>query len=128
MCNRQYKARQGLLMDVFTAFQTSAYTFMVLNQGGVRGNAVDSSYEATGIFKEREGMVVNANLESMQADATLHVRPNESFLSGIDNYMVGHGVSVNGRNYRVIGQTGGHNYHNNVREHYTVTLKREELA
>lgn len=115
-------------MTVFDVFQVTNYTFQLLSQGGIKGNQVVQEYECTGVFKEREDMVVNSNLETQEADATLHVRPDESFLAVINNYMIGHGIQVNGRDYRVIGQTGGDNYDNNVREHYRLTLKREAIA
>jgi hypothetical protein len=114
-------------MDVFDVFQQSSYTFLKLSMGGILGNAIIDSYDAQGVYKEREGMVVNNNIETKTADATLHIKPAEQFVHDLDGYLVGHGVHVNGRDYRIIGQTGGQNYHSGSLEHIRVTLKRERL-
>lgn len=115
-------------MTVFETFELSTYTFLKLSTGGILGNQVQSQTEAQGVFKEREDMVVNNNLETKTADATLHIKPSEPFVADLSGYLVGHGVQVDGRDYRVIGQTGGQNYQDGSLEHIRVTLKRESLA
>lgn len=119
-------------MDVFEAFQETPYTFLELAQGGVRGNTVKESEPTTGVFKQRNGMLQNNNLETVQSDATLHIHPNEPFIASVGGNLVGHGIrnSKNGydKTYRIIGQVEGFNFDTNVLEFYRLTLKAESLA
>lgn len=118
--------------SVFDVFQETAYTFLQLVQGGARGNSVKESSETAGVFKERNGMVQNNNLETVQSDATLHIHPDEPFLTTLNGYLVGHGIRAakNGatQDYRIIGQVEGYNFETNELEFYRLTLKAESLV
>lgn len=92
------------------------------------GNTIVTSISATGVFKTRLGMVQADNLETLESDATLHIRPDESFVATVDQNMVGHGIDFEGITYRITGQTNGVNYDTNALEHYRVTLKKENIA
>jgi hypothetical protein len=120
------------MMDVFEAFRETPYKFLKLAQGGVLGNATVTEFDASGIFKERNGMIQNNNLETVDSDATLHIRPTETFIAEVGGNLVGHGVLVNKNgytaHYRIIGQVEGYNYDENVLEFYRLTLKAESLA
>lgn len=117
---------------VFDLFQETAYTFLRLTQGGARGNSIKTSTATTGVFKERNGMVQNNNLETVQSDATLHIHPDEPFLTTLGGNIVGHGIRAtkNGltQDYRIIGQVEGYNFDTNVLEFYRLTLKAEKLV
>jgi hypothetical protein len=115
-------------VSVFDVFDLTTYTFYVLNRGGVTGNTIDSSYSATGVFKLRSDLVRNPNSETKESNATLHIRPEESFLSGLDGNLVGHGVHVMNKDYEIVGQTGGKNFHDGVMEHYTATLQESDFS
>ena len=119
-------------MDVFDQFQETAYTFLQLNEGGVLGNTIEASTVTTGIFKERNGMIQNNNLETIQSDATLHVHPNEPFIAALGADLIGQGIRAtkNGyeQDYRIIGLKEGFNFDTNVLEFYLLTLKAEDLA
>lgn len=115
------------MTTVFDVFDLSEYTFHVLSRGGVSGNTIVSSHEAEGVFKLRSDLVRGENAETKESNATLHIRPTESFLAALDNNLVGHGVSCQDKDYEVIGQTGGQNYANGELEHYTVTLQETQL-
>lgn len=119
-------------MDVFQVFQKTPYIFLELHEGGILGNTIKSQTTADGVFKERDGMVQNNNLETVQSDATLHIKPSESFLTAVDYNTVGHGIreSKNGstQDYRIVGQVEGFNFDTNTLEFYRLTLKRESLA
>lgn len=121
-------------MDIWTTTSTTSYTFLKLSQGGVRGNKSAQSFSATGIFKERNGMVVNqTNLEAVKSDATIHIRPDEAFLAAVGGNTVGHGIraSKNGapaQDYRVIGQVEGYDFVLNRVAFYRLTLKAEALV
>lgn len=114
-------------MDVFSLFKTTPYTFLVLGQGGIRGNKVLSSHDAIGIFKLRRGLTQGRDVQNATSTATLHIKPSESFLVGL-NDLVGNGVTVNNQSYRIVGVTNGMNFDNNVLEHITLTLQVEALA
>lgn len=119
-------------MDIFDQFQETAYTFLTLAQGGVLGNTVTESDPTTGVFKERNGMVQNNNLETVQSDATLHIHPDEPFIASVGGKLVGEGIRANKngltQDYRIIGLKEGFNYDTNVLEFYLLTLKAESLA
>lgn len=121
-------------MDVFQTFTTTSYTFLELSSGGILGNTVKSQQNATGVFKERNGMTQYLeNMETKDSDATLHIRPDEAFLASVGGDTVGHGVRVaknnaSPQNYRIIGQVEGYNFHSGVLEFYRLTLKAESLA
>lgn len=107
-------------MSVFDEFINTPYTFLVISRGGVYGNIIQSSHNANGVFKLRSGMVMVNNQESRQSDATLHIKPDEPFLP---NQLVGHGIRAEGKDYEIIGVTGGDDFDAGVREHYRLTLQ-----
>lgn len=115
-------------IGVFDVFDLTDYTFLQISRGGVAGNTVLSSTLAEGVFKLRSSMVRGENSETKESNATLHVRPDEPFLAVNDTNLVGHGVQVNGKDYEIIGQTGGMNYHDGVMEHYTATLQESDFS
>lgn len=116
----------GVIVDtVFDVFVLTPYTFLEISRGGVAGNQILASHEAEGVFKLRNEMVQVNNQEVRQSAATLHVRPDEAFISSI---AVGQGIRCEGQDYEIIGQTGGRNYDNGVLEHYTLTLQKTDYA
>lgn len=115
-------------MEVFDVFDLSDYTFLQISRGGITGNTIVNSFEATGVFKLRSDMVRNETSETKESNATLHIRSTEPFLASLNNNLVGHGVEVYGRTYEIIGQTGGKNFHNGVMEHFTATLQETEYS
>lgn len=115
-----------LIVDtVFDSFDLQPYTFLEVSRGGVYGNRVTATHEAEGVFKLRSEMVMVNNQEVRQSAATLHVRPDESFISAI---AVGQGIRAGGQDYEIIGQTGGKNYDDGELEHYTLTLQNTDYS
>lgn len=112
-------------LTVFDVFDLSEYEFLTVQRGGVYGNVITGSFTAQGVFKLRNEMVMVNNQELRQSAATLHVRPDESFISSI---AVGQGIRCQGQDYEIIGQTGGRNYDNGVLEHYTLTLQNTDYS
>lgn len=115
-------------VTVFDVFDLSDYTFLQLSRGGVAGNSVVDTFEATGVFKLRSDLVRNETSETKESNATLHIRSTEPFLVSLDNNLVGHGVDVYGKTYEIIGQTGGKNFDNGVMEHFTATLQEAQFG
>lgn len=109
-----------LAMTVFDVNELTPYTFLVVSRGGVYGNVITSTYTSQGVFKLRNEQVMVNNQEVRQSAATLHVRPEETFMS---NSVVGRGITCMGQDYEIIGQTGGMNYDTGEMEHYTLTLQ-----
>lgn len=66
---------------VFDVFDLSAYQFLELKNDGISGETVDKTYNADGVFKLRQGLNAGDNAETIQTDATLHIRPDESFIA-----------------------------------------------
>lgn len=68
---------------VFDVFDTSSYTYLEIDRGGVAGNTITATYPADGVFKLRTGLIRGENSENVEQGATLHIRPTESFLSNV---------------------------------------------
>jgi hypothetical protein len=114
--------------EVFDHFDLTDYTFLQISRGGITGNTIVASFETNGVFKLRSDLVRGENAETKESNATLHIRSTESFLSALDNNLVGHGVQVYDKTYEIIGQTGGKNFHDGVMEHFTATLQESDFG
>lgn len=112
------------MLDIFSTFKTTPYTFNLLGQGGIYGNTTITSHEADGVFKLRRGVSNTALGENPTSTATLHIKPTEGFLDGLTT-IEGHGVTIGNNEYRIVGVTEGMNYSTNVLEHITLTLQVE---
>lgn len=66
---------------VFDVMDETPYTYLEISRGGVAGNTITSSYQATGIYKLRTGMIRGNNSENVEQGATLHIHPTESFIT-----------------------------------------------
>lgn len=113
-------------MTVFDNFENTPYTFLMISRGGVYGNRITAQTEATGVFKLRSGMNSQNNQETRQSDATLHIKPTESFLSL--GRLVGHGIRKDGIDYEIVGETGGDDLETGMREHYRLTLQAADFS
>ena len=105
---------------VFTVFQPTPYQFLTISRGGVAGDGIIATTDAEGVFKLRNGMNVSDDQETKTSDATLHIKPTETFVS---TGLTGHGIRVKGRTYEIIGTTEGMNFDTNEVEHYRCTLQ-----
>lgn len=110
---------------VFDVFEQQPYTFLTVSRGGVYGNSITSETEAWGVFKLRNEQVMVNNQELRQSAATLHIHPDETFAN---SNLVGQGITVEGQDYEIIGQTGGRNYDTGVLEHYRLTLQNADYS
>lgn len=115
------------MLDVFTSFRTTPYTFLALGQGGIYGNTIIQTYDADGVFKLRRGITQGVDIQNPTSTATLHIRPTETFLDAYSD-LEGHGIAVDGDSYRIVGVTKGFNYDTNVLEHIRLTLQVEAIA
>jgi hypothetical protein len=68
---------------VFEVFDLTPYVYLQISRGGVAGNSIVASHDADGIFKLRSGLQRGENSENSEQGATLHIRPDEPFLSGV---------------------------------------------
>lgn len=115
-------------MDVFSLFATTPYTFLQLASGS-GGNKEIAATDTTGIFKFRDGMVRDGRSEAYASATTMKMRPAEPFIAtvGGPQALVGHGVRVNGTDYRIEAVTSAQNLETGSVYFYTCTLKREAL-
>jgi len=116
-------------MDLFSNFPTTAYTFLQLGAGGVRGNSIVAQTPANGIFKQRSGLASSSNAENVTSTSTLHIKPLEGFIATVGGKLVGHGIRKDSQDYRIVNVTsgiGGLGF--DVLEHYTLTLQKEDLV
>lgn len=115
---------------VFDLFTTTNYTFLQLDSGS-GGNKVVEEFEANGIVKLRDGMVQVDNMEAFDSTSTIHIRPDEPFITTLGGNLVGHGVIVEKDNheavYRIEGQVEGYDFDTGQLKFYKVTLKRESI-
>lgn len=117
---------EGTTVDtVFDLFEEVSYEFLVISRGSVYGNRITDTHNAYGVFKLRNEMVQVNNQELRQSAATLHVHPEDTFIT--DN-LVGNGIRVSGQDYGIIGQTGGRNFDTGELEHYTLTLQNSDFS
>lgn len=115
----------GLIMqDIFSNFKPIPYTFLELGQGGIRGNKTLYTQDAYGVFKLRRGITNGQDVQNAISTATLHIRPDEDFLTCMKE-IVGNGIAINNQKYRIIGMTNGSNFETGVLEHITLTLQVE---
>ena len=112
------------MLDIFSSFKTTPYSFIVYNQTSIYGNVGVEEAQAEGVFKLRRGLSSTAIGENPNSTATLHIRPSEAFRNGRST-LIGNGIKVNGLEYRIVGETEGFNFDNNVLEHITLTLQAE---
>lgn len=117
-------------MDVFSAFTTDNYTFLQLDSGA-GGNKIVKETTANGVVKLRDGMAQVDNVETKNSDASVHIRPGETFLAEVNNSLVGHGIRLtkNGETYdcRIIRAVEGFDFDNGTLEFIRVDLKREAI-
>nr|DAI35916.1 MAG TPA: hypothetical protein [Caudoviricetes sp.] len=110
-------------MDVFSLFVETPFVFFEVKRGGVMDNQIISRRNLKGVFKMRDGMTQGSR-EVHKSDATLHVHPED-----FDNQqLVGHGVNIDGVDYKIIGQTNGTNFNTGRVEHIRLTLERSFYA
>lgn len=105
---------------IFDVFASTPYQFLTISRGGVEGDGITARTDATGVFELSDGMNVNSDQETKQSDATLAIRPTETFVS---TGLVGHGVAIRGRTYEIVGRAEGMNLDTLTIEHYEVTLQ-----
>lgn len=112
-------------MDIFDLFETTSYTFLRL-QPVAGGNKVVSEVVTTGIVKHRDGMVQEGGREAYTAQTTLKIRPEEPFIEAVGGHqkLVGHGIRLDGTDYRIDGETVARDYDTGSIDFYRVTLKR----
>lgn len=114
-------------MTVFDLFQSKPFVFLEIARGTVRGNVIAAEHQASGLFKLRNRAVALENTEVADGNATMHVKPDEPFISTSKN-LVGHGIRIYGKEYEIVAQTGGMNYDTGVMEHYTLTLNEASFV
>lgn len=112
---------------VFDHFKETPYLFLEISRGEVYGNVIQDYFEANGVFKKRSGTVTINDQESKQSESTLHIHPDEPFLSEIgiaeSQDLVGHGIRKDGTDYEIVNATDGFNFDDNTLEHYRLTLQ-----
>lgn len=118
-------------MDVFEAFPDgiTPYTFLEISRGGIHGKTIINTVDAEGIFKLRRGYSTSGNESNSTDDPRMHIRPYESFIvDGNYKKLVGHGIRHDGIDYGIKDITGGDNYEDGVREHYTLILESADYS
>lgn len=114
-------------MTVFDVFKAVPYSYLVIAQGTVRGDAVVSERQLEGIFKDKAGEVQNGNMESVSSTSTLHVYPSD-FPNTDCSSLIGNGIRYNGVEYTITGATAGMNYETGNLEHYRLTLQKAKFT
>ncbi len=113
---------------VFDVFPEVTYTYLEISRGGVYGNRIVGTHNATGVADIDCGMVTSNNQETHQSDSLLYIHPFETFLPTNPKDFVGQGVRIDGNDYEIIGFGIGRNQDEGVIEHYELTLQSADYA
>lgn len=90
---------------VFDVFDTAPYQYLKVKRGTVSGNIIESMHSAYGIFKLRGGFTKGQNTEESDQGATLHIRPDESFLSNVPSNREHYTLTLNPADYSDFQET-----------------------
>lgn len=117
---------------MFNLFNTNPYTFVILEKELI-GSVATTEYEAEGVIKFRDGEVVSNNAETFSSSATLHIKPDETFIALLDGNLLGNGVRIvdeagETEDYKIIGQSIGKDFDTGNVEFYKVTLQKENIV
>lgn len=108
---------------MFQLFTNTPYVFLLVEQT-VEGNEVTSETPAMGVFKLRTSMEQYDNMEQYDGDASIHIKPSESFASNL----LGNGIRVGDEEYRIINVVEGKDFDTGQVEFYRAILKKETFA
>lgn len=113
---------------VFDVFTATPYELLAVERGGVYGNRITSETTGlTGVFKLKTGMNKSNSMENYDADATLHMRPEDA-PNGDYMVLMGQGIRVNGITYSIEGVSVGKNFDNGTVEHIYLTLQKANFV
>lgn len=112
---------------VFDVFMQTPYDFLTISRGNVYGNRITSRKTLMGIFKLKNGMTSNNDMEVIDADATLHAHP-EDFAGMEVNSLIGQGIQVGQTMYSIEGISEGRNFDNNIVEHLYMRLQKANFV
>lgn len=115
-------------MDVFDVFDEVSYQYLEISRGGVYGNRITGTHNATGVADLDGGMVTSNNQETHQSDSLLYIRPDESFLPTNPKSFVGNAIRIADNDYEIIGYGIGRNQDDGVVEHYELTLQSADFS
>lgn len=119
---------RGAVESVFDVFEEVNYQYLVISRGGVYGNIITATNDATGVADIDGGMVTSNNQETHQSDSLLYIHPNESFLPSNPKDFVGQGIRIDGNDYEIIGFGVGRNQDEGLIEHYELTLQSADYS
>lgn len=119
-------------MALFTLMNTNSYKFVVLDKELI-GSVAKAEYEAEGVIKFRDGTVVANNAETFDSSATLHIKPDETFIALLNGNLLGNGIRIldeagETEDYRITGQSIGKDYDTGQVEFYKLTLQKENIV
>lgn len=120
---------EGLAVEsVFEVFDEVDYQYLEISRGGVYGNRIATTHEATGVADIDGGMVTSNNQETHQSDSLLYIHPTESFQPTNPKDFVGQGIRIGDNDYEIIGFGIGRNQDEGVIEHYELTLQSADYS
>lgn len=115
-------------MNVFDVFDEVDYQYLEISRGGVYGNRIVNTHEATGVADLDGGMVTGNNQETHQSDSLLYIHPDETFVPTNPKDFVGQGIHIGGNDYEIIGYGVGKNQDDGILEHYELTLQAADFS
>ena len=102
-------------------FAQTEYKFLEIDNGLVK-----NEYTAYGVFKERTGISNDGRHESHDVSSTLHIYPNEPFISDYIK-LEGHEILIGLNTYRIDGVTNGTDLTGDgASEFYRLTLTKKD--
>lgn len=116
---------------IFDLFDLTDYTFLQL-ESKTGGNQIVEEWDTNGVVKLRDGLAQSDGTEAYESTSSVHIRPDEPFLTTLNGNLVGHGVRVakddhTTSEYRIVGQSEGRDFNTGNLDFVRVTLKRESV-
>ena len=115
-------------MLVFDVMDEVSYQYLEISRGGVYGNRIVGTHNATGVADLDGGMVTSNNQETHESNSLLYIHPTETFLPTNPKDFIGQGVRIDGNDYESIGYGAGRNQDDGTIEHYELTLQSADYA
>lgn len=109
---------------MFELFTNRPYTFLEL-ENSINGRTIKNEYPAMGIIKLTSELGGDSMKETELYPVSLHIKPSETFIDGRN--LVGHGIRIEGEDYRIQKQVDGYDFDLGKLEFYKLSLQKEAV-
>lgn len=114
-------------MDVLDEFDFRQVTFFKISRTE-RGETKGAETLSTGVFVWSDAIRSRSLSEKVSGDATLYVRADNNFVTAMNGNVVSHGVTVNGRTFRIQDQYESYDHDLHRVSGYKLSLIKQDIA